>query len=194
MLLKRTDLDRIVVGEVDRAYRRWKRPTVKSGGTLTTAVGVLAIDEVAPVDPESLTRADARRAGFGSLEALHAALDRRPEGTLYRIDLRWLGEDPRRALRADAELSDDEMGTLRARLARLDARAPEGPWTEAVLRLVAARPGVRAADLAPEVSLEKTTFKRNVRKLKALGLTESSRVGYRVSPRGRAVLDAWDAG
>jgi hypothetical protein len=31
-------------------------------------------------------------------------------------------------------------------------------------------------------------FKRNVRKLKELGLTESLDIGYRLSPRGRALL------
>jgi len=31
-------------------------------------------------------------------------------------------------------------------------------------------------------------FKANVRKLKALGLTESLEVGYRLSPRGEALL------
>ncbi|HEY7447932.1 MAG TPA: hypothetical protein VH702_07265 [Vicinamibacterales bacterium] len=31
-------------------------------------------------------------------------------------------------------------------------------------------------------------FKRDVRKLKALGLTESLEIGYRISARGRAVL------
>jgi hypothetical protein len=32
-------------------------------------------------------------------------------------------------------------------------------------------------------------FKRRVRQLKELGLTESLDVGYRLSPRGRSVLD-----
>lgn len=32
-------------------------------------------------------------------------------------------------------------------------------------------------------------FKRRVRQLKELGLTESLEVGYRLSPRGRAVLE-----
>jgi hypothetical protein len=36
--------------------------------------------------------------------------------------------------------------------------------------------------------MEKAPFKANVRKLKGLGLTESLEIGYRLSPRGRAVL------
>lgn len=37
--------------------------------------------------------------------------------------------------------------------------------------------------------LFKRAFKVNVRKLKGLGLTESLEVGYRLSPRGRALLE-----
>ena len=36
--------------------------------------------------------------------------------------------------------------------------------------------------------MDKAGFKVNVRKLKGLGLTESLKVGYRLSPRGEAVL------
>jgi hypothetical protein len=36
--------------------------------------------------------------------------------------------------------------------------------------------------------VDRATFKRRVRRLKELGLTESLPVGYRVSPRGEAVL------
>jgi hypothetical protein len=52
---------------------------------------------------------------------------------------------------------------------------------------------VRAADLAASVGRETQPFKRDVRKLKELGLTESLERGYRLSPRGRAVLDALGA-
>ena len=36
--------------------------------------------------------------------------------------------------------------------------------------------------------MERAWFKGNVRKLKALGLTESLEVGYRLSPRGAVFL------
>ena len=52
---------------------------------------------------------------------------------------------------------------------------------------------VRAPDLAERVGRETPRFKADVRRLKALGLTESLEVGYRLSPRGRALL-ALDAG
>ncbi len=50
--------------------------------------------------------------------------------------------------------------------------------------LIARNPGVRAGDLAPQAGQETLDFKRNVRKLKNLGLTISLEVGYRLSPRG----------
>mgnify|MGYP006921737166 CR=1 FL=1 len=46
MLLKRRFLDGIAGGSISLVFRRWRKPTVKAGGTLKTAVGVLAIDEV----------------------------------------------------------------------------------------------------------------------------------------------------
>ena len=55
---------------------------------------------------------------------------------------------------------------------------------------IAAQPATLAADLAAQVGREKLPFKRDVRKLKELGLTESLRIGYCLSPRGRALLDA----
>ena len=48
---------------------------------------------------------------------------------------------------------------------------------------------MRAGDLASALGYETAWFKTNVRKLKALGLTESLEVGYRLSPRGRAFLE-----
>jgi hypothetical protein len=58
-----------------------------------------------------------------------------------------------------------------------------------VLELIARHPETRAADLAPMLGRERLPFKADVRKLKELGLTESLRIGYRLSPRGRAALD-----
>jgi hypothetical protein len=37
---------------------------------------------------------------------------------------------------------------------------------------------------------ERLAFKADVRRLKDLGLTESLPVGYRLSPRGRALIDS----
>jgi hypothetical protein len=81
------------------------------------------------------------------------------------------------------------VARLRARLDRLDRAARDGPWTVATLRLIGERPEVRAADLAAAAGRERQPFKTDVRKLKELGLTESLEVGYRLSPRGRALLE-----
>jgi hypothetical protein len=50
-------------------------------------------------------------------------------------------------------------------------------------------PATLAAVLANSVGSEAQPFKVRVRRLKELGLTESLEIGYRLSPRGQAVLD-----
>ncbi len=142
------------------------------------------VDDVHIVDEAKLTKTDATRAGFDSVAALRAQLAEFGDGDLYRIELHWDGPDERVALRQDDDLSDDEIAAIRARLAKLDKASTRGPWTATVLRLIAERPAVRAPDLAASLGLETLVFKRDVRKLKALGLTESLEIGYRISPRG----------
>jgi hypothetical protein len=181
-------------GSVTLAFRRWRRPSVKAGGRQRTPVGELAIDAVDAVGLDDITDADARQAGYADRGELLGELARRPDGTLYRIAFHHAGADPRLALREQAEVSDDDWRQIAARLARLDRASRHGPWTATVLRLVAERPAVRAADLAESLGREKLPFKTDVRKLKELGLTESLEVGYRISPRGRAVLARLDAG
>jgi hypothetical protein len=56
-------------------------------------------------------------------------------------------------------------------------------------QLIADRPGIVSRTLARQVGADVPPFKRRVRQLKELGLTESLEVGYRLSPRGRAVLE-----
>jgi hypothetical protein len=179
-------LDAIGRGEVSVGFRRWKRPTVRQGGTLTTAVGVLSIDALDVIQPADITPADARAAGHASPDDVLAAIGDRP-GQLYRVRFHVAGPDPRLALREQAALDDEDVAVLTRRLGRLDAR-PSGPWTRRVLELIAERPGVRAGDLADSLGMERLAFKADVRKLKALGLTESLQVGYRLSPRGHAWL------
>ena len=111
---------------------------------------------------------------------------------MYRIGLRVDGPDPRVALRERGGPTDDELAAIERRLARLDGASRHGPWTMTVLRLIRDRPAVRAGDLAPVLGQDTQPFKRDVRKLKELGLTESLEVGYRLSPRGRSVLERLD--
>lgn len=177
MLLSRAVLQGIVAGEIDLAFRRWTKPTVKAGGRLRTAVGELAIDAVDVVDPAALTEEDARRAGEPSLEALLARQPLKHDRPLYRVRVRFAGADPRVALRS----SLDGVGEEAARLDERDV---------AVLRLIAAHPARLAGELAEIDGRERLAFKRHVRRLKERGLTESLQVGYRLSPRGTAVLAA----
>lgn len=182
-------LEAIAAGTVTCAFRRWDRPRVRVGGTQRTPVGLLEFTAVDPVDEADLTADDARAAGFADLADLLRAQRRsaqRGDGQLYRIALRLAGPDSRVALRAKRRLSRAERAEIDARLARMDRASPHGPWTAAVLELIAQNPGVRAPDLAARMGRETLPFKRDVRKLKELGLTESLEVGYRLSPRGRA--------
>ncbi len=186
MLLRRDTLTGIANGSVSLAFRRWRRPTVKAGGTLLTPVGQLAIESVERVTLKGISKADAVAAGYPDLAALRSQLKRR-DGDIYRVRLRLHGPDPRIALR-DQIADGTELRGLLQKLQRLDTRSPSGPWTRSALTLIARKPAVLAADLANDVVMEKADFKVRVRKLKGLGLTESLKVGYRLSPRGRAVL------
>jgi len=186
MLFKKDILERIAAGEVTLAFRRWQRPTVKPGGRLRTAVGVLAIDSVEPVQLSAIDGAEARRAGFASLAELTAELRRRPTGRFYRIAFHLAGEDPRRGLARQTRLAAGEMDEIAARLARLDA-GRAGPWTRRVLEIIGAEEGLPAAEIAARLGFERLALKRRIRQLKELGLTESLAVGYRLSPRGQVV-------
>jgi hypothetical protein len=192
LLFPARTLDAIAAGDVTLAFRRWDRPRVKPGTKLRTRVGLVEIVGVEPLTARDVTRDDAKRAGFATVKDLLAA-GRGRKGRLHRVELRYAGADPRIALRQDADLSPDELATIRARLERMDAARATGPWTTTVLKLIADQPEVRAVDLAAGLGLEKLPFKRDVRKLKELGLTESLERGYRLSPRGRAVLAALEA-
>ena len=169
-------------------FRRQRRPTVKTGGTLTTVVGVLDIVSVEAVALESLTDDDAFRAGVDGVDRLRADLAQKPEGDFYRVTVRYAGHDPRIALREDDALTDADISALATRLDRYDAGA-RGPWTRHFLQLIGDHPHVRAPDLAASIGWETKPFKEHVRKLKSLGLTISHSPGYELSPRGRAFLD-----
>ena len=190
MLFAQRFLDGICDRTVTLAFRRWRRPSVRAGGTLLTAVGQLEIVSVNEVVMTRISEEDARGAGYSSRDELLIELRARDEGRLYRIELGGLRADPRVALRAAASLTEKERDDIVRRLGRLDERSSHGPWTRETLELIRSRPGVRAGDLCGLVGLELHPFKTNVRKLKTLGLTESLEVGYRLSPRGVSFMRA----
>lgn len=146
---------------------------------MRSPAGVLGIDDVAAIDPSEVTDQDARAAGFADAGQVLGELAR--DGTLYRIRFHHLGDDPRVELRRREDLDGEDARSLAAALARL-------PWAFDTLRLIEASPGVVSTELAATAGVDRPTFKRRVRRLKELGLTESLPVGYRISPRGRAAL------
>jgi len=187
MLLRRAELEASKVGEIDLAFRRWERPRLRTGTLMRTAIGLVEVTAVEPIALDAITDEDARRAGAGSRAELLARLQKNAECPVYRIGLRYAGADPRIALRENSTLTTGELERIEARLMRLD-RVRGEPWTTATLELIERHPATKAAELAGPTKRELLAFKRDVRKLKELGLTESLERGYRLSPRGRAFL------
>ena len=171
------------------AFRRWRAQDVVPGTVFTTVAGMVRVEEVAVVDAVAITDDEALLAGWRDADRLRARLAEGDDLATYRVRLAWVGEDPRLALREQADLTDDDVADLDRRLERLDRASTHGAWTIATLRLVQERPEVRAPDLAASVGRETAPFKLDVRKLKNLGLTISHRVGYEISPRGAAYLE-----
>jgi hypothetical protein len=188
MLIDNPTLEGIVAGTIRVVFRTWKRPTVKAGGTLRTRMGVLSIEAVDALTLAQVSARDAKLAGMRDLAELERNLQGR-DGQLYRIRVKHAGEDPRIALRK-RKLDATELPVIKKRLERMDAASSDGAWTHRYLALIAERPAQRAPELASLMGLETKPFKQRVRKLKELGLTESLKVGYRLSPRGESYLSA----
>lgn len=189
MLFRREVLAGIAEGRIDRVFRVWAVPRVRAGSTQRTWAGVIVIDSVTAVAPEEITEDDALHAGFEDRAALLTALSKSTkEGGYHRVMLHLGGPDPRSALAADADLTERELAGLTAALDAIDTRSRRAPWTREVLRLIEEHPGLRALDLAERLDRDKLPFKADVRRLKSLGLTESLETGYRLSPRGKALM------
>jgi hypothetical protein len=181
--------DPIRHGTITLTVRRWKRPQARTGGVYRLFTGgFIEATAVDVIEPRSLDDIDAIAAGFNSAEELLADLESF-EGDLYRIAFRYRGDvqDERALLAADDALTEDDRAAIAERLARMDGGG-RGAWTMDLLRLIAENEGTRAGDLAERMGREVVRFKADVRRLKSLGLTESLEVGYRLSPRGRALL------
>ena len=158
MLLNRKTLDGIETGNISLVFRRWKRPTIRSGGTLLTAIGELEIEEVDQVALEEITERDAKAAGFVDIAALRVFLNQRTSGEVYRVSIGSIGLDPREALRESVPVGA-ETDNIQRCLKRLDSRSSIGPWTASVLQLIFRKPSVRAADLAQELGQDRDDLK-----------------------------------
>jgi hypothetical protein len=176
-------------GSITVAFRRWRRPQVVAGHQYRTGLGMVLAEAVDIVEPADITLAQARDAGFPSVDAVVADLRGDPALPLYRIRFRPLDSpDPRDELAATATITEADAAAIAAKLARMDAASKRGPWTRDVLEQIARQPGVVSTVLAGELDWERADFKAHVRRLKELGLTISLEVGYRISPRGAAYL------
>jgi len=189
MLIKDDVIEKIKSGEITVLFRRWSRPGAKAGGSQMTQGGVIGIDAVDVVSDDQITELDARAAGYASAADLIEHLNYRDD-PIYRIRVHFAGEDPRKALRENDELTGAELNEIIAKLQKLDAGSTRGAWTEEYLQLIQDMPATYSGLLADSVGLSIPQFKPLVRKLKALGLTESLSPGYRLSPRGEKVLKA----
>ncbi len=179
----------IADGSVTVLLRRWSRPQAIAGRRYRTAAGMLEVDAVDLIDAADITDEDARAAGARDADAARAELRGPPDTPVTRVRFHAvIGPDPRDVLAADAALSEEDAAAIARRLERMDRASSHGPWTLAALQAIAEQPGVRAGDLAEAAGRERLAFKRDIRKLKALGLTLSLPVGYRLSPRGEAFL------
>src|SRR3954454_24007255 len=127
-MIRPVELAGIKAGAVDLAFRRWERPRVVVGTRMRTAVGLIEVTSVEPVDEAAITEDDARRAGAASLDALRRGLAARADRPVFRVGLRWGGEDPRIALRQRPP-TDGELAQIRARLDRLRGAPSRGLGT-----------------------------------------------------------------
>jgi hypothetical protein len=194
LLFKGKFHDGLTSGAITLTFRRWDKPRVKPGGRYRChPIGVLVVDAVERVRAAAITPDDARRAGFASREELLLLLSAGPDGPVgpdtevFRVELHHGGDGDRVEIALEADLGAEDVAELRERLRRLDAKEP---WTARTLALIEKSPRVAASKLAAQLGRETKPFKADVVKLKKLGLTQSFEVGYEVSPRGRAYLDA----
>ncbi len=188
MLFQRRFHERIRSGEIRCTFRIWQRPHAKVGGRYALGAGAIVVDEIREVCLDDITAALARRCGFASLvdalkTAKHGAGER-----VFVIDFHYDDAVTAFPKRSTDAVPAEEFVAVAQRLEAMDRRAKTGAWTEATLRAIEARPGVLAARIARSLGRPRDDFKRDVRKLKNLGLTVSLEIGYRLTPKAEALL------
>jgi hypothetical protein len=181
MQFTRQGSEGILGGRITVSFRNWKRPHAAVGGVYRLRpAGAVKVTDVRTVRLSDSATDDLRRAGFDSIAAVAEFLRLPESATVTRVEFE-LTEEP--AAKPPPELSVDAVVT---RLQATDRRSA-APWTANVIARIRARPATRAGDLAPEMGWETPVFKANVRKLKALGLTQSLETGYRLTDLGEQV-------
>jgi hypothetical protein len=158
------------------------------GGRYALAGGVIVVDKIHETGLDDITPALARRCGFPSLVDLLKTAKHGAGERVFVIDFHYDGKTGARPKPETGVVSSDELAELVQRLEAMDRRSKIGAWTLATLRAIETRPDVLAAKLARSLGRPRDDFKRDVRKLKTLGLTFSLEIGYRLTPKGAALL------
>jgi len=174
-------------GEITCTVRIWQRPHVRAGKRYQLGVGTIEVQRILEIGFDALTPALARRSGFASLIELLKIAKHGAGERVFLIDFRYLDQPPRRVASSNTAPDATQAAEIASKLDAMDRRAGQ-PWTRAMLQAIHAHPGERAGDLAARLGRERNQFKQDVRKLKALGLTISLEIGYRLSPRGAALV------
>lgn len=176
-------------GRITVTFRAWKRPQAKVGGRFHKGDLWFEVDSVTVVPVSTITRADARRAGEEDVTGVLRRLGE-PEADTEVFRIAFHRIDPAGPPVEEADLTPEDVAEIGRRLDRLDGASPVGPWTRPTLALIGTHPGVVSTTLAEILGRERFALKSDIRKLKRLGLTLSLEVGYQLSPRGRAFLEA----
>ncbi len=196
LLFKKAFFAGLQSGAITLTFRRWAKPHVRPGGRYRChPIGVLEVDALARVTVGQITDDDAKAAGFpgrAELVAYLAELGPLDDATeVFRVALHHGGDGDRVEVALEDALGDADVAAITAKLARLDKTTR---WTGKTLAIIERHPQIAASKLAAKLGRETLPFKVDVRKLKKLGLTQSFEVGYEISPRGRAYLDATRSG
>lgn len=168
--------------------RIWQRPHVKVGGRYSLGAGAIVVDKIYETRLDDITAALAKRSGFNSVVDLLKTAKHGAGERVFVIDFHYDTKARGRPKLDAGVVSAEELAKLVQRLEAMDRRSRIGTWTLATLRAIEARPGVLAAKLARSFGRPRDEFKRDVRKLKNLGLTFSLEIGYRLTPKGEALL------
>jgi len=185
------DHGRVAAGEVTVSFRLWKYAHVKAGKSYATGFGGrVLIEDVELIPAAFVSEDDCRLAGHAGIEEAwrmagdHTKTVVSPDTLLYRVQFRYLPEAPSRSITATSDLE-----AIVARLHRMDALSKHGAWTQQTLRLIDQHPLLVSREIMLMAGRDDLqSFKTDVRKLKALGLTMSHDVGYELTDLGRSVL------
>jgi len=187
MLFQRRFHEGIRSGDIRCTVRIWQRPHVKVGGRYALGGGAIVVDKIEETRLDDITAALARRCAFPSLVDLLKTAKHGPGERVFVIDFHYDNTGARPKAETGT-VSAEELAELVRRLEAMDSRSKIGAWTLATLRAIEARPAVLAARVARSLGRPRDEFKRDVRKLKNLGLTFSLDIGYRLTPKGEALL------